>query len=267
MVRLSKPGPRLRNHVEDSDDNEAGPSDVLNRNPDAEDTFSDSEHDRSDNGGESGESRHSIDSDVDEEAGEEPEDNNGGLGNGMDLEGFSGPEDRVVKPLTPEALAAFKAAKERTGVIYISRIPPGMRPTKVRYLMSQYGEVGKVYLQQEGECTAILFQHLHIYLINMSHHCLDAKRAYLRRKYTSTKKPHFTEGWVEFKDKKVARSVATMLNATPIGGKKGTRFRDDVWTMKYLPKFKWDMLTEQIGKVLFFRVHRFNFSLTIFFSA
>ena len=77
--------------------------------------------------------------------------------------------------------------------------------------------------------------------------CSDAKRAYLRRKYTSTKKPHFTEGWVEFKDKKVARSVAAMLNATPIGGKKGTRFRDDVWTMKYLPKFKWDMLTEQIG--------------------
>jgi len=38
-----------------------------------------------------------------------------------------------------------------------------------------------------------------------------------------------------------------MLNATPIGGKKGTRFRDDVWTMKYLPKFKWDMLTEQIA--------------------
>lgn len=38
-----------------------------------------------------------------------------------------------------------------------------------------------------------------------------------------------------------------MLNAQPIGGKKGTRWRDDVWTMKYLPKFKWHMLTEQVG--------------------
>ena len=76
---------------------------------------------------------------------------------------------------------------------------------------------------------------------------LDPKRAYLRKKYTSTKKPHFTEGWVEFKDKKIARSVAEMLNAQPIGGKKGTRWRDDVWTMKYLPKFKWSMLTEQVG--------------------
>ncbi|KAF7330829.1 Pre-rRNA-processing protein ESF2 [Mycena venus] len=146
------------------------------------------------------------------------------LPEGMNPEGFSGPTEKFVKPLTREALAAFQAAQNRAGVIYISRIPPGMRPTKVRHLMSAYGEVGRVYLQQE-----------------------DAKRAYLRRKYTSTKKAHFTEGWVEFKDKKVARSVAEMLNAQPIGGKKGTRWRDDVWTMKYLPKFKWSMLTEQVA--------------------
>ena len=53
-----------------------------------------------------------------------------------------------------------------------------------------------------------------------------------------------------------------MLNATPIGGKKGTRFRDDVWTMKYLPKFKWDMLTEQIGD--FILLVEFDVLLTIF---
>lgn len=41
-----------------------------------------------------------------------------------------------------------------------------------------------------------------------------------------------------------------MLNAQPIGGKKGTRWRDDIWTMKYLPKFKWNMLTEQVGASL-----------------
>jgi ESF2/ABP1 family protein len=71
-----------------------------------------------------------------------------GLGDGMDEDGFSGP--KIVKPLTPEALAAFQAAQEKAGVIYISRIPPGMQPTKVRHLMSQYGEVGRVYLQKEG---------------------------------------------------------------------------------------------------------------------
>ena len=73
------------------------------------------------------------------------------------LDGFSGPS-MIVKPLTREALAAFKTAQERAGVIYISRIPPGMRPAKVRHLMSAYGEVGRVYLQQEG--TLILHGNL-----------------------------------------------------------------------------------------------------------
>jgi ESF2/ABP1 family protein len=84
----------------------------------------------------------------------EQEDNVDGLGDGMDADGFAGP--KIVKPLTSEALAAFQAAQEKAGVIYISRIPPGMQPTKVRHLMSQYGEVGRVYLQKEGMMTCIL---------------------------------------------------------------------------------------------------------------
>lgn len=73
-----------------------------------------------------------------------------GLVPGMDPTGFIG--DKTLKPLTPEALAEFKAAQDRAGVIYISRIPPGMQPPKVRHLMGKYGEVGRVYLQQEGVC-------------------------------------------------------------------------------------------------------------------
>lgn len=72
---------------------------------------------------------------------------------GLSADGFAGPSEKVVNPLTPEDLAKFKAAQEKTGVVYISRIPPGMRPTKVRHLMSQYGEVGRVYLQAEGAET------------------------------------------------------------------------------------------------------------------
>ena len=70
------------------------------------------------------------------------------LPEGMDPEGFVG--EKILKPLTPEALAAFQAAQNRAGVVYISRIPPGMRPTKIRHLMSAYGDIGRVYLQQEG---------------------------------------------------------------------------------------------------------------------
>jgi ESF2/ABP1 family protein len=82
------------------------------------------------------------------------EDNIHGLDGEMDADDFSGP--KIVKPLTPEALAAFQAAQEKAGVIYISRIPPGMQPTKVRHLMSQYGEVGRVYLQKEGMTIRVL---------------------------------------------------------------------------------------------------------------
>jgi len=137
-------------------------------------------------------------------------------------DGVDGPS--IFKHSTPADLAAFEAAQARAGIIYISRIPPGMRPPKLRRLMSRHGQIGRSFLQQE-----------------------DGKRAQLRRKYTSTKKAQYTEGWVEFLDKRVARAVAEMLNGQPIGGKKGNRFRDDIWTMKYLPRFKWNMLNEQIA--------------------
>jgi ESF2/ABP1 family protein len=80
------------------------------------------------------------------------------LPEGMDPEGFVG--EKVLKPLTTEALAAFQAAQNRAGVIYISRIPPGMRPTKVRHLMSAYGDIGRVYLQQEGMLHTITWMPL-----------------------------------------------------------------------------------------------------------
>ena len=153
MVSSSKANPGRRKHTADSDSNEAGPSRVRHQSSDAEDAFSGFEDNGSDNGGKDGTGSQPIGSDLGDEGDEKLEDDPDGLGDGMDLEGFSGPKEKVVKPLTPEALAAFKAAKEGTGVVYISRIPPGMRPTKVRHLMNQYGEVGKVYLQQEGECV------------------------------------------------------------------------------------------------------------------
>ena len=38
-----------------------------------------------------------------------------------------------------------------------------------------------------------------------------------------------------------------MLNAERMGAKKGDALYDDLWCLKYLPKFKWHHLTEQIG--------------------
>ncbi|XP_070683476.1 uncharacterized protein [Malus domestica] len=53
--------------------------------------------------------------------------------------------------------------------------------------------------------------------------------------------------WVEFSDKRVAKRVANMLNGEQIGGKKRSSFYYDLWNIKYLSKFKWDNLTEEIA--------------------
>lgn len=42
-----------------------------------------------------------------------------------------------------------------------------------------------------------------------------------------------------------------MMNAQPIGGRPGDKWRDDIWTMKYLSGFKWEMLGEQVGEYPF----------------
>ncbi len=58
---------------------------------------------------------------------------------------------------------------------------------------------------------------------------------------------NFSEGWVEFEDKNVAKQVAAMLNGNPMGGKRRSAYHYDLWCLKYLPKFKWDHLSEEIG--------------------
>lgn len=52
---------------------------------------------------------------------------------------------------------------------------------------------------------------------------------------------------MEFEDKSIAKSVAAGLNGQQIGGKRRSAYHFDLWCMKYLPKFKWDHLTEEIA--------------------
>lgn len=44
-----------------------------------------------------------------------------------------------------------------------------------------------------------------------------------------------------------ALQVAAMLNGQQMGGKRRSAYHYDLWSMKYLPKFKWDHLTEEVG--------------------
>ncbi|CAG0883610.1 unnamed protein product [Darwinula stevensoni] len=104
--------------------------------------------------------------------------------------------------------------KERPGIIYLSTIPPTMRVNTIRKVFQEYGIVGRIFLQPEGS--------------------------------GSRKVQRFTEGWVEFKDKKIAKKVAGMLNNTQVGGRKRSPYYDSIWNIKYLTGFKWLHLHERL---------------------
>lgn len=168
--------------------------------------------------------RNSVDSDLEDE-------------DGFDAIGFDAPEGQDQKSmkkaakiaaLDPEALKAFEDAEKRKGVVYMSRIPPFMKPIKVRHLLSQHAEIGRIYLAPEDTAT------------------------YKRRvRSGGNKKIQFTEGWIEFLDKRQARAVAKLLNNTPMGrslrGRKSNFYAYDLWNLRFLPHFKWHHLTEKIA--------------------
>lgn len=66
-----------------------------------------------------------------------------------------------------------------------------------------------------------------------------------RVKSGGCKRESFSEGWVEFLDKREAKQVASALNSKPVGGKKRHNFYyDDIWCMRYLSRFTWNDLIE-----------------------
>ncbi|KAF8058454.1 esf2 [Scenedesmus sp. PABB004] len=127
------------------------------------------------------------------------------------------------KLLSEEKLRRLKEATARRGIVYVSRLPPHMKPAKLRQLLSPYGEVGRIYCTPE-----------------------DAAARKQRKKNGGNSGKNFTEGWVEFEDKAVAKRVAGALNGQPMGGSRRSAYHYDLWALRYLPKFKWDHLTEEV---------------------
>ena len=65
---------------------------------------------------------------------------------------FSQPDGKMA---SKEKEADGAMAKEDVpGIVYLSRVPPFMKPEKIRHLLSQFGEVGRVFLQAEGSFEA-----------------------------------------------------------------------------------------------------------------
>jgi len=107
---------------------------------------------------------------------------------------------------------------QKPGIIYLSRVPAGFNVSQTTTFFTEFGRVGRVFLQPDKN---------------------DQKRG----KYNRV----FSEGWIEFTSKKVAKFVAENLNNKPVGGKRRSKAYDELWNIKYLPSFKWIHLSERLA--------------------
>jgi ESF2/ABP1 family protein len=110
-----------------------------------------------------------------------------------------------------------------SGMIYISHIPEGMNVAILRSKLENYG-IKRIYLVPD--------------------------------KKQGNKRQTYKEGWVEFEEKLMAKLSEYELNGKEIGGKKKQEFAQELWTIKYLHKFKWTHLMEKIQHTKKLREHK-----------
>jgi ESF2/ABP1 family protein len=138
------------------------------------------------------------------------------------------PASGAVKPETgrrhskPSKEASSKS-KPRPGVIYLSRVPPGLDVGIVRSILGRVGPLGRVWLRAESKETVSA-----------------------RRSLGGRRRAGFTDGWVEFVRAADAEAAVELLNGRPMtGATRRGRFQNDLWCLKMLPGFRWDDLVDE----------------------
>ena len=134
--------------------------------------------------------------------------------------------NRDVPQLNSKPTAKRKEKKRdkkstRPGVIYLSSLPPYLRPSALRNILTQRGftPITRLFL---------------------------APTSTTKSRTKSSKRQMYSEGWIEFSSHKTAKRCVDALNAQPVGGKKGGYYRDDVWNMRYLRGMGWAELMEGV---------------------
>ncbi|XP_062854648.1 activator of basal transcription 1 [Trichomycterus rosablanca] len=125
-----------------------------------------------------------------------------------------------------DGVSTSKKAKGKKcvpGIVYLGHIPPRLRPKHVRNMLGVYGEIGRIFLQSEDR---------------------SIKR---KKRKAGNHGSSFVEGWVEFKDKRIAKRVAASLHNTPMTHRKRSHFCSDLWSIKYLHRFQWCHLSERLA--------------------
>ncbi|KAL8954841.1 MAG: hypothetical protein Q9183_006907, partial [Haloplaca sp. 2 TL-2023] len=129
------------------------------------------------------------------------------------------PSQPVVTKPKPKSKNATTPSKP--GVIYLSRLPPFIRPSTVRSLLSPFGIITHLFLTPEPP----------------SQHSSRVRSG-------GNKKRSYTDGWVSFRDHKSAKTCVAAINGQTMAGamKKKGYYRDDVWNARYLRGFVWEDL-------------------------
>ncbi|KAK3565958.1 hypothetical protein QTP86_023364 [Hemibagrus guttatus] len=109
------------------------------------------------------------------------------------------------------------------GIVYLGHIPPRIRPKHVRNMLAVYGEIGRIFLQSEDR---------------------SVKR---KKRKAGNRGSRYVEGWVEFRNKHVAKRVAASLHNTPMTNRKRSHLSSDLWCIKYLHRFQWCHLSERLA--------------------
>ena len=117
--------------------------------------------------------------------------------------------------LTVEEL---KEKIRRSGVLYMSRVPIGMKISELRKLLDDYG-----------------MERCYLVPLKKKMENIDGKKVQA-----------YKEGWIEFSDKIYAKLAEYQLNGRPIGGSRKCPYKDELWNLKYLHKFKWNDLIENL---------------------
>ena len=139
-------------------------------------------------------------------------------------------------PLSSSSLSSFQDSLASTGLLYFSRLPPHLKPAKLRQLLSSYGAVHRIFLTPERSDQTRA-------RARAAQRRGDAAKSSFAPSSSSVRR--YVDGWVEFEDKRVAKAVAVTLNGTQVGGRKRGYWYDDLWSVKYLKGFKWNHLTER----------------------
>lgn len=113
--------------------------------------------------------------------------------------------------------------KGKQGVVYMSRVPPGLDVGIVRSILGRVGPLGRVWLRAEEKETVAA-----------------------RRSLGGRRRAGFTDAWVEFLRIADAESAVELLNGQPMtGATRRGRFENDLWCLRLLPDFKWDDLVDE----------------------